>query len=73
MSPAKNTAERLLQKRKLYVRSLVIATALLLLLFNSGSWLFLQRMGDYLERELEKRLTSIARLMQRNINNQYID
>ncbi|HEX9971896.1 MAG TPA: ATP-binding protein, partial [bacterium] len=65
--------ERLLQKRKVYVRSLVIATALLLLLFNSGSWLFLQRMGSYLERELEKRLTSIARLMQRNINNQYID
>jgi signal transduction histidine kinase len=73
MTPAKNTAERLLQKRKLYVRSLVIATALLLLLFNLGSWLFLQRMGNYLERELEKHLTSIARLMQRNINNQYID
>ena len=73
MSAARNPEERLLQKRKLYVRSLVIATALLLLLFNSGSWLFLQRMGNYLEQELEKRLTSIARLMQRNINNQYID
>lgn len=73
MIPSPNPADRLFQKRKRYVRSLVIATALLLLLFNSGSWLFLQRMGSYLERELEKRLTSIARLMQRNINNQYID
>lgn len=73
MNPAKNSEQRLLQKRKLYVRFLVIATVLLLLLFNLGSWLFLNRMGNYLERELEKRMTSIARLMQRNINNQYID
>ena len=73
MSGTVQTEEKLLQKRKFYVRSIVIFTVLLLLAFNFGSWLFLKQMDDFLEQELEKRLTSIARLAQRNIDKKYID
>lgn len=40
---------------------------------NLGSWLFLKRIDRYLEVELEKRLTSIARLADRLLLKQYID
>ncbi len=63
-----NTEERLLQKRKFYIRFLVTATVIMLLLFNFGSWFFLYRIQHFLEQELEKRLVSIAGLMVRNIN-----
>ncbi len=73
MSSSVNTEEKLLQKRKFYVRFLIIFTVLLLLAFNLGSWLFLKQMDNYLERELEKRLTSIAGLTDRNLRTQYIE
>jgi len=63
-----NTEERLLQKRKFYLRFLVFSTVIMLVLFNLGSWFFLYRMQHFLEKELEKRLISIAGLMVRNIN-----
>lgn len=67
------TEEKLLLKRKFYIRSLIIFTVLLLVGFNLGSWLFLKQMDNYLEQELEKRLTSIARLADRILLKQYID
>jgi len=72
MNPAVTTEEKLLQKRKFYVRFLIIFTVLLLLAFNLGSWLFLKQMDNYLEQELEKRLTAIARLAEDSIRRQYI-
>jgi signal transduction histidine kinase len=73
MTRAVSTEEKLLQKRKFYIRSLIIFTVLILLAFNLGSWLFLKQMDNYLEQELEKRLTSIARLADRILLKQYID
>jgi len=73
MTRAVNTEEKLLQKRKFYVGFLIIFTVLLLLVFNLGSWLFLKQMDNYLERELEKRMTSIARLADRILLKRYID
>jgi len=67
------TEEKLLQKRKFYVRSLIIFTVLLLFAFNLGSWLFLKHMDNYLEQELEKRLTSVARLAENMIRKRYVD
>ena len=68
-----NTEERLLQKRKFYIRFLVISTVIMLLLFNFGSWFFLYRMQNFLEHELEKRLISIAALMVRNISTEDVE
>ena len=70
---AKNlsTEERLLKKRKFYVRSLIIFTVLMLLAFNLGSWLFFNRMDNYLEQELEKRLKAIAGLTTDKIETDY--
>lgn len=73
MTRTVTTEEKLLQKRKFYIRSLIIFTVLLLFGFNLGSWLFLKQMDNYLEKELEKRLTSIARLADRIILNNYIN
>jgi signal transduction histidine kinase len=73
MNQAMDTEEKLLQKRKFYVRFLIIFTVLLLLAFNLGSWLFLKQMDNYLEAELEKRLTSVARLSEYIIRKQYIE
>ena len=73
MTRAVSNEEKLLQKRKFYIRSLIIFTVLILLAFNLGSWLFLKQMDNYLEQELEKRLTSIARLADRILLKQYID
>jgi len=61
------TEERLLQKRKFYVRFLVIFTVLLLLAFNLGSWRLFNRMDNYLEQELEKRLIVVATLTAQKI------
>ena len=72
MTATGKTEEKLLQKRKFYVRLLIIFTVLLLFAFNLGSWLFLKRMDNYLEQELEKRLTSVARLAEYTIRKQYI-
>ena len=66
------TAEKILKKRKFYIRFLVIFTAMLLLAFNLGSWLFLRQMGNYLEKELEKRLIAIANISTKNIDTDYI-
>lgn len=73
MTRTATAEEKLLQKRKFYIRSLIIFTVLLLVGFNLGSWLFLKQMDNYLEQELEKRLTSIARLADRILLKQYID
>ena len=66
-------AEKLLKKRKFYIRSLVIFTVLLLLAFNLGSWLFFNRMDNYLEQELEKRLKAIAGLTSQKIETDYLE
>lgn len=73
MAPFLNTEAQLLQKRKFYVRFLVIFTVLLLLAFNLGSWLFSNRMDFYLEIELEKRLETIAGLTAQKIETEYLD
>lgn len=73
MTVVVNTEERLLQKRKFYIRLLVIVTVLLLMAFNLGSWLFLRQMDNYLEKELEKRLLSIVKLTNRILRTQYIE
>ncbi len=73
MAKTINKEERLLQKRKFYVRFLVIFTVFMLLAFNLGSWLFFNRMDDYLERELEKRLKAIASLNSKSIEADYIE
>lgn len=73
MKIAMTAEERLLKKRKASVRLLVLSTILLLLAFNLGSWLFLRQMDNHLEKELEKRLISIARLTDRILRSQYIE
>ena len=52
--------EKLLRHRKLYVSFLVLLIILVIVLFNLGSWLFLNRMADDLDEELGNRLRSIA-------------
>ncbi|MDZ7263789.1 MAG: ATP-binding protein [candidate division KSB1 bacterium] len=73
MTTSMTAEERLLKKRKASVRLLVLSTILLLLAFNLGSWLFLRQMDNYLEKELEKRLMSMARLTDRILRSQYIE
>jgi len=73
MSKNLTIEEKLLQKRKFYVRFLVIFTVLMLLTFNLGSWLFFNRMGNYLDQELEKRLHAIAGLTAKKIEADYIE
>jgi len=68
-----NTEEKLLQKRKFYVRFLVLFTVLMLMAFNLGSWLFFNRMDSHLELELEKRIIAIADLMAKKIETNYIE
>ncbi|MDZ7261566.1 MAG: ATP-binding protein [candidate division KSB1 bacterium] len=62
MEPFWNIREDLLRKQKVYLSFIVVVTILLLLALNLGSWLFLNRMGHYLDGELAKRLCSIADL-----------
>ncbi len=73
MNLKRTTQEKLLLKQKFYIRSLILITVIVLFGLNLGSWLFLKRMDRYLEAELEKRLTSIARLADRLLLKQYID
>lgn len=73
MTRKSTTEAKLLSKQKYYIRSLIFITVVVLFGLNLGSWLFLRRMDRYLEVELEKRLTSIARLADRLILKQYID
>ncbi|MDW7679990.1 MAG: ATP-binding protein [bacterium] len=73
MTATTNSEERLLEKRKFYVRFLIIFTVLMLLAFNLGSWIFFDRMDDYLEQELEKRLAAIAGLTAKRIETDYAD
>jgi signal transduction histidine kinase len=73
VSKSQTTEERLLQKRKFYIRFLVIFTVLMLLAFNLGSWLLFNRMDNYLEQELEKRLVAVASLTAQKIETDYID
>lgn len=62
MNRTANLDEQLLRRRKTMVTGMVVLTVLVLLGFIFGSWQFLQRMGNYLEDELGKRLLSIATL-----------
>ncbi len=53
---------RVLRRRKQIVAAVMIATFLLLFLYNLGSWLFLKEMGRELEQSLDQRLLATARL-----------
>ncbi|MEE4311557.1 MAG: ATP-binding protein [candidate division KSB1 bacterium] len=59
--------ERLLRRRKMYVRFVVIFMVLLIIAFNLGSWLFLNNMEKSLEEELAKRLSAISALASENL------
>ncbi len=54
--------EKLLKRRKAMVTGIIALTAFVLLGYIFGAWRFLQHMGDYLEEELARRLTSVATL-----------
>lgn len=54
------TSENLLQRRRLYIILIAAATILFLVLFNLGSWWFLNRMEQHLDEELGKRLVGAA-------------
>jgi signal transduction histidine kinase len=73
VSKNQTTDERLLKKRKFYIRFLVIFTVLMLLAFNLGSWLLFNRMDNYLEQELEKRLVAVAGLTAQKIETDYLE
>jgi len=62
-----SSEEKLLNKRKYYVKFIVILMVFLLIVFNIGSWLFFRKIENYLEKGLEKRLYSIAALASHNI------
>lgn len=63
--------EKLLKHRNLYVGFIVFLIILMILVFNLGSWLFLNRMGDDLDEELGKRLLSISMITARWIKFDY--
>ncbi|OQX95838.1 hypothetical protein B6I21_03385 [candidate division KSB1 bacterium 4572_119] len=73
MAKTSKSEVQLLHKRKFYARSLVIFTVLMLLAFNLSSWLFFNQLDDYLERELEKRLNSIAVLTASKIESDFLE
>lgn len=54
------TSENLLQRRRLYIILIAAGTILFLVLFNLGSWWFLNRMEQHLDEELGKRLVGVA-------------
>ncbi|NIR47940.1 hypothetical protein GWO43_05785 [candidate division KSB1 bacterium] len=66
MNASKNSSasldERLLRRRKTMVKGMVGLTVLVLLGFIFGSWKYLQKIGNYLEEELGRRLLSVATL-----------
>jgi len=61
------SGEKLLRRRKMYVRFVVIFMVLLIIAFNLGSWLFLNNMEKSLEDELAKRLSAISALAAENL------
>lgn len=67
MNTASSLDEKLLRRRKRLVTGIVILTVLILLGLNFASWIFVQKMGDYLEGELGLRLRSIATLTSKTI------
>jgi signal transduction histidine kinase len=67
MNHSSSLDEKLLRKRRTLVIGIVILTVLVLLGLNFGSWIFLQKMGDYLEGELGQRLRSVATLTSKTI------
>lgn len=54
--------KRALRRRKLIVATVMALTVLFLLFYNLGSWFYLRRTGNYLERALEQRLEVTASL-----------
>jgi len=70
-----STNTRLLLRRKLTVISVIAVTFLFLLLFNLGSYLFLNKIGGYLEQSLDTRLKTTANMalgiVERELNNIY--
>lgn len=56
------TSENLLRRRRLYIILIAVGTIFFLLLFNLGSWWFLNRMDQHLDEELGKRLVGTAQL-----------
>ena len=47
-------------RRRFYLTTVIAATLIFLIFFNFGSYLFIKKMGGYLELELDKRLFSSA-------------
>ncbi len=71
----KSPNSRLLTRRKLAVIAVISVTFLFLLLFNIGSYLFINKIGGYLEQGLDARLKTTALmasgLLERDLNNIY--
>lgn len=73
--PKQKTLEELedyLHKRRIYTSLIVISMILLLFVLNLGSWVFLNRMKEYLDLELGKRLVSVASLTSQIIGGELI-
>jgi len=62
MSKTQKLDETVLRRRKTMVTGMVSLTVVVMLGFIAGSWQFLQKMENFLEQELGKRLLSIATL-----------
>lgn len=65
MKSNRATAEPLLRRRRYVVNGLVTLTVVVLLGIGTAGWLFLDRMGRYLEDELGRRLGVMAALTAR--------
>ncbi len=68
MANAEDLDLRLLKQRKLLVTGVVVLTILVLIGLNFGSWIFLQKIGDFLEEELGQRLRAVAVLTTRTLS-----
>lgn len=66
---------RALRRRKLIVATVMALTFLFLLFYNLGSWFYLRRTGNYLERALEQRMEVTAsltsQLIERSVSSFY--
>lgn len=65
MKSRQSTTEPLLRRRQHLVNGLVALTVVVLLALGAAAWLFLERMGKYLEDELGRRLGVMAGLTAR--------
>jgi len=65
--------EDALRRRKLLVAVVIGSAFLLLLSFNAGSWLFLRHMGRHLDKELGRRLSSMATLAMRLLDEEQVE